>query len=144
MTFSEFTWGNSGCRAQIIGLYISESWQQEQPCNVCVAISEVRQTTNANQGSWLLGPSSSQRGRSEGGPSVQCWVWYQFYGHSPSPYPTPRLHRKSQICLGTGSSTAALAELPAQTQHSSREEAWVPLLGIALDTCRSPISELEY
>lgn len=37
-------------------LYILESWQQEQPCSVC-----------SNQGSWLLGPSSFQCGRSDGG-----------------------------------------------------------------------------
>lgn len=129
-------------------LHISESSQQEQPCNVCVAISEVKRPTQTrSHGFWAhhhLSVGGLREDSAVLGVVPARLSEHQLYGHSPSPYTTPKLHRKSQICLGTGSSTAALAELPAQTQHHSREEAWVPLLGIILDTCRSLISELEY
>jgi len=48
-------------------LYISESWQQEQTCSVCVCDNFKSQAVSSDWSSWLLGPPSSQRGRSDGG-----------------------------------------------------------------------------
>lgn len=77
MTFSELTWGNFGSGAQISLSFTFLKAGNRNILAVCVPDNFQSQVARSNQSSQLLGPSSSQRGRSDRG------LWSAGCGTSP-------------------------------------------------------------